>query len=164
MNGRYVLALVTAAAICVLALQRGGTANLNHRQQSSDDDLDEIEMRVSGFLRELINRSSDDAVDELLVGSPLERDEKKTTQLKDQVQASKKTYGEFLRQEQLELKRVGGSIIRAVYVLHCRRYPVIWRMTFYRATANGDWALVELRYDTDYDSLPSTRPAPALPL
>jgi len=162
MKGRYVLALILAAICLVFAVQSHITAEMNNFQPPPggplDDDVAKIGTRVANFLRELVNGRTDEAVNDLLERSPLERDGEKLAQLKIQIDQSEQRFGKFLRGEKLRLERLGGSMIRAVYVLHCRQYPVIWRMTFHRDDTSRDWVLVAMSYDTKYDDVPATEP------
>lgn len=156
------IALIAATFGLVIAIQPHITAQINNFQPAAngplDDDLSQIGTRVATFLRELVNGRADEAVDDLLERSPLERDAEKLSQLKIQINQSEQQFGEFLRGEKLRLERLGGSMVRAVYVLHCRQFPVIWRMTFYRDEMTREWVLVALSYDTNYDDVPATEP------
>ncbi len=158
MRGRTIFALLIAEVGRIFAVQTGGTANMNQLQPAADKELANIDMRVSDFMAEVINRRADTAIDTLLMGSPLARDEKKLSQLKTQIKQGELRYGEYLRQEKMQLEWISISMIRSVRVMHCRRYPVIWRMTFYRSSPTGEWVLVSLKYDTNYDSLPAAEP------
>ena len=71
-----------------------------------DDDVSEIGTRVATFLRELINGRTDEAVNDLLERSPLERDGEKLAQLKIQIEQSEQRFGKFLRGEKLRLEPI----------------------------------------------------------
>ncbi|TWU07380.1 hypothetical protein CA54_57860 [Symmachiella macrocystis] len=160
MQGRYLFALILVAICLGFAIQPHITAEMYNFQPPPgtplDDDVSDIGSRVATFLRGLVNGRTDEAVNDLLEGSPLEQDGEKLAQLKIQIDQSEQQFGKFLRSEKLQLEPIGGSIIRAVYVLHCRRFPVIWRLTFHRDDATREWVLVALSYDTKYDDVPTT--------
>ena len=163
MKGRYLLLLLFAAICLVFAIQSHIPAEFNAMQPPPgtplDDDLSRIGTRVATFLRELVNGRTDEAVNDLLERSPLERDGEKLAQLKIQIDQAEQRFGTFLRGEKLRLERLGGATIRAIYVLHCQQYPVIWRMTFHRDETTREWVLVSLSYDTNYDDLPAMESA-----
>ena len=159
MKGRYLFALFTAAACLALAVPHATTAN-NLMQAGGngalDDELAKANSRASAFLRDVVNGRTDEALNDLLIDSPLERDPEKLTQLTyGQLEMR---FGEFLRGEKLTLDRIGGSMIRGVYLMHCQRFPIVWRLTFYRDDATGEWIVISLSYDTQYDKLPAVEP------
>lgn len=161
MKGRYLFALIAAAVCLALAVPHATTAN--HLMQAGgngplDDDLAKANSRASVFLRDVVNGRTDEALNDLLIDSPLERDPEKLTQLNYEIGQLEMRFGEFLRGEKLILERIGGSMIRGVYLLHCQRFPIVWRITFYRDDATGDWVVISLSYDTQYDKLPAVEP------
>lgn len=122
-----------------------------------DDTLLRIELRARNFLEGISKANVEPAVDELLVRSPLLKDEPQVTQLKQGIRKGLDRYGKFLRIEKLKVSRIGRSVVRCVYLYHCQEYPVAWTFTFYRSDEEQPWNLISLRYGLEYDTLPSTQ-------
>lgn len=122
---------------------------------AQDDEL-RLGQRTRAFLEAIAAGESDTALEELLVRSPLAKDEQRVTQLKQGLERGLQRYGKFLRVEGLRVERIGRSLMRCVYLYHCEEYPVVWTLVYYRPTEEGTWNLVSLKFDVDFDSLPAT--------
>lgn len=153
MNVRKFAVLLIVFLLTWAMLYRGSQAQLNNNKLQ-EETLIRIGTRVEDFLSDVARDNVDDALDTLLARSPLLKDAKKVSQLKESVRREMPKYGVFMGVEQLKLERVGRSIVRCVYVYHCLDYPVAWNLTFYRSEEEGDWNLISLQFNVDYEKLP----------
>lgn len=147
-------AVLSIATLLVWAVLLTGIQAQNNKFQ--DDALVRIGTRVEDFLGEVGIDNADAALETLLTRSPLLKDSKKVSQLKDSIRREMQKYGAYMGVEQLKLEKVGRSIVRCVYLYHCQDFPVAWNFTFYRSEEEGEWALISLQFNVDYDKLPAT--------
>ena len=154
MKMRSLIILSIAVALCWVFSSRGSQAQLNNAALQ-DETLARVGGRVEDFLREIARDNVDEGIDDLLVRSPLLKDGKRVSQLKESIRREMQKYGVFMGVESLKLERVGRSIIRCVYLYHCQEFPVVWQATFYRAEEEGDWMLISLKFNVEYEKLPA---------
>ena len=128
-------------------------------QVPQDEVLRSLGTRVEEFLRDVEGADMRVSVETLLAGSPLvSSDMRRVRQLQDTIQRELPKYGTFQKVESLKIERIGTSIVRCVYLYHCKNYPVIWYFTFYKQAGKSDWVVIALKFDVDYDKLPATTP------
>jgi len=120
-----------------------------------DETLIRLGLRTRAFLEQLAEREVDDALDNLLTNSPLAHDEQQVAQLKSRVQRGLEQNGQFLRVEPVRVERIGTSMVRCIYLYHCRDFPIVWRLIYYRPTEELTWNVISLHFGLDYDSLPA---------
>jgi len=166
MKARYFFVLVPVVIGLLLSFQLTTTAEPNYLQPAGsgqiDEDLAEVGSRVSTFLRDLVGGRTESAFDDLLEASPLQNDAERVTQLKIQVGQFENRFGEAIRGEKIRLEPLGASMIRAVYLMHNEDFPVVWRVTFHRSDTTGEWRVVSISYDTNYEGLPASEAPPRL--
>ena len=138
--------------ICWTFVHRATQAQISNTKLQ-DEALSRIAIRIDDFLGEIANDDIDTAIDSLLVRSPLQKDTKKVSLLKDGIRREIPKYGAYMGLEQLRLERVGRSLVRGVYLYQCLDYPVIWNFTFYRSEDEGGWRLISLQFSVDYGKL-----------
>ena len=162
---RFTLSVFALFSLALI-FQSGTNAGMNQLQPvgKNQSQTEVAEIAVRDFLNELVEDRADKAVATLLEGSPLAQDAEKLKQLKEQIKRAKQLYGDFIQGEKIRIDRSGNSMIRTVHVLNCSRFPVIWRMMFYRSGPTEKWVVVSLRFDTDYENLPQAEPSLPLPL
>lgn len=126
-------------------------------QGASDEVLRSLGSRVEEFLRDVEGANMPNSVETLLTGSPLlNGDLRRVRLLQDTIQRELPKYGAFLKVESLKIERIGNSMVRFVYLYHCKNYPVVWYFTFYKQPGKSDWVVIALKFDVDYDKLPAT--------
>lgn len=129
------------------------------RAQGQDEVSRTLSGRVEVFLRDVEGDEMRGSLDRLLTGSPLVAgDLSRVRKLQDLIQQELPKYGAFSRYEQLKIERIGTSLVRCVYLYHCKNYPVVWYFTFYKPAGKPDWVVIALKFDVDYDKLPATPP------
>jgi hypothetical protein len=153
-----VLAVVALAAIVIS--QRGSQAQLSDR--ASDEVVATLTRRATDFLREVAKDDVEEGLRTLLTDSPLARDSSRITLIHDSVRREIPRYGIFLGAESLAAERIGKALVRITCLYHCEDYPVIWNFVFYRAVEDGDWVVISLQYNVEYEKLPAG-PAPRGP-
>lgn len=128
--------------------------------RAQDEALQRTGSRVEDFLRDVGRDEIDSAMETLLAGSPLLKpDSKRVHQLRETIRREIRKYGTFLgRVESLKLERVGRYMIRCVYLYHCQEYPVAWYFTFYKPEEGGEWVVISLKFNVEYEKLPATAP------
>lgn len=126
--------------------------------QGPDEVLQRTGTRVEDFLRDVGRDEVDSGIETLLAGSPLLKpDSKRVHQLRETIRREIRKYGTFLgRVESLKLERVGRYMVRCVYLYHCQDYPVAWHFTFYKPEESGEWVVISLKFNVDYEKLPAT--------
>lgn len=126
-------------------------------QGPPDEVLRSLGTRVEEFLRDVEGENMRTSVETLLIGSPLlTSDQRRVRQLQDTIQHELPRYGTFVKVELLKVERIGTSIVRCVYLYHCKNYPVVWNFTFYKKEGKSEWVVIALKFDVDYDKLPAT--------
>jgi hypothetical protein len=59
--------------------------------------------------------------------------------------------------EKIDSRRVATDLVVMKYLYKCERFPVVWYFTFYRSAAagaaNGQWAIVTIRFDAELEAL-----------
>lgn len=148
-----IVALTLAAA--GLWLGRNGLAQQNDALLQ-DDAATQIDERLDTFFRDVGKGDVKPALEDLLQGSPLNGGSKRVTDLRDAIRRELPKYGSFLGAEQVKLERIGRSVIRCVYLYRAQDFPVVWHFTFYHPEGSKDWTVIALKFDVDYDRLPSS--------
>ena len=99
------------------------------------------------------------AYEKLLETTPLGTEEDRA-KLVEETAKIKTTYGAYRGFTPVYTKRVGDDLIFMKYLYKCERFPVLWHITFYRASTNGDlgadsqpWQVISIRFDTNLDIL-----------
>ena len=128
-------------------------------QTSVDASRDlEFDTKIRDFFDTIKRGNSSLALEELLRQSPLDSSNASShlTELRNKIEEMKERFGEILRWEKYETKRIGEDIILIRYILKYERYPVIWTFTLYRKpsvsssiTNTNPWGLIELHFDTN---------------
>lgn len=146
--------LAVAGVALWLAMLRGGAAQLGNEPLGSD----RVAARAADFLTQVSVDNVGSGLDGLLARSPLARDAGRVEKLREGIVRTLARHGSFQRIERLKLERVGQSLVRCTYLYHCSDYPLVWRFTFYRPGDDplGDWMVIGLAFDVDYDKLPGS--------
>lgn len=115
-----------------------------------------LDQRVTTFFQALADRTNiREAVDQLIQGGPLERNNN-TDNLVQQADQFSARYGRFLESERVAMRSAGEDLILLTYLYKTERFPVVWRVAFYRrpdSNSNGEWRVVSLSFDTNYKLL-----------
>lgn len=159
---RRPLLIVLLLLFGLLLIKQVGTQAEMYRYQvgasNRSDQIAEIGNHVEEFFRDIREEQIDEGVETLLADSPLinvAEGVEQRAQLKRQIEQAERRYGKFLSSERVRIDRLSRSMIRAVYVLNCSQFPLVWRVTYYRSDAARKWVVVSVRFDTEYDTLPS---------
>lgn len=150
MRTRSLLLVVVVAGLCWMGLHRGGQAQLNSTKSPEES---RIALRVDDFLNAVAEDRVEAAVDNLLKASPLLKDTKRVSRLKESIGQELPKYGNFVDAEPIKLEKVGRSLIRSTALYRGTDYPVVWHFTFYRPLDDGEWTLVALQFNVDYEKL-----------
>lgn len=137
--------------VSLLAVWQGASAQLN--EGDPDESLQRLGRRINTFLVSIPKDELDEQFDLLIERSPLRKDYKKLTQLKDSIQRETARYGSFREVEALKLELHGQSLARGVYLYKCQDFPLVFDFTFYRASPGDEWGLIALKFHLDYDTL-----------
>lgn len=120
--------------------------------------------KIETFFEQLQSGSTMVAFDHLVLNSPLGA-VTAASQIGDMrarlEESMDSLCGAILGWERHSSKRVGLDIAVTRYILKCENYPMIWTFTFYRkpgaasptATNSNPWTLIEMRFDSNLDSL-----------
>ena len=127
---------------------------------AQDDDARRLTDRVDLFFENLANPNSTPTAvfKELLAGSPLASPNSgELLALLAEYEKLEPRYGEFLDADELDVRRVGNSLIFLTYLYQSERFPVVWRFAFYRPPSDEpggpDWFIVRLSFDTNIEDL-----------
>lgn len=156
MRTRILCVLALVALGTVVASQRGGQAQLSDR--ADDEVVAPLNRRATDFLREVAKDDAEEGLRTLLTGSPLARDSSRVGLINDSIRREIPKYGIFLGAELLTAERIGKALVRITCLYHCENYPVVWNFVFYRAVEDGEWVVISLQYNVDYDQLPAGAP------
>jgi hypothetical protein len=150
MKTSFTIPLSVALAIAWLTL---GNLRAQPEGVATDQTLAQLADRVDDFLRRVGRNEVKDAVDSLLEESPLRDNFTRVTELRDAIRRELPKYGVFMGAENIRTERVGRSMIECVSIYKGLEYPVVWRFTFYRPDSTGNWVVVAVRFDVNYDRL-----------
>jgi hypothetical protein len=119
-----------------------------------------LNVRVSQFLEGVSADDAQKALNELLSGSPLKKQDDAIKKLVEETKALRTKYGRYLAFEKISAKRVGADLVLLKYLYKCENFPVVWHFTFYRPPAPGEaaaetgtWRVVIVRIDTNLELL-----------
>ena len=152
MQRRWLIYGVGVCLVCGIWGAKGGSAQLTGAKPV-DEALQRLGRRVADFLDEVGTENLEDSVDALLHRSPLLRDTKRVTQLKESMRKELRKYGSYTGVELLKTERIGKSLVRCVCLYQCEDYPVIWDFTYYRSSEDEDWSLISVQFHVDYEKL-----------
>lgn len=124
--------------------------------RSGDSQFSRQESDVVYFLDAISSGDVDEAYRALLEGSQIAAGQEAVVQLKEKTQLLGDNYGPFEGIEKIESRPVGQSLAMLTYLYKCRRYPVVWRFTYYRPNQGSAYRLIAVRFDTNLDALVST--------
>jgi hypothetical protein len=133
----------------VLASRGQETARTNDSQFSRQ------ESDVVYFLEAVSDGDVDEAYRALLEGSQIAAGQEAVVDLKQKTLLLGENYGQFEGIERIESRPVGQSLAMLTYLYKCRRYPVVWRFTYYRPNQGSTYRLIAVRFDTNLDALVS---------
>lgn len=115
--------------------------------------------KLAVFFENIKSDSVGTAYEELLGTTQLGTEEDRA-KLEDETAKIKTIYGAYRGFKPVYTKRVGDDLIFMKYLYKCERFPVLWHITFYRASTNGDlgadtqpWQVISIRFDTNLDIL-----------
>lgn len=111
------------------------------------------------FFENVKSGSIGTAYEELLGTTQLGTEEDRA-ELEKMTAEIKTIYGAYRGFAPVYTKRVGDDLIFMKYLYKCEKFPVLWHITFYRASTNGDlgtdsqpWQVISIRFDTNLDIL-----------
>ncbi|MDP6443944.1 MAG: hypothetical protein QGG36_01720 [Pirellulaceae bacterium] len=140
------------AALAVLA----GANLVAHRAVAQDDpEIKDLHRRSMKFLGDISQKENvAGALQELLKGGPLEKSDA-VQKLTPNVEQFDEVYGALLDQERISYKRVGKDLVLMKYLYKTERFPVVWRINFYRPPQGADtgWVVIGASFDTDLRKL-----------
>lgn len=144
--------LPLGVAVC-LAWMTWGSLHAQQEVAPDDETATQISERVDDFLRRVGRGEVKDAVESLLAESPLRENFARVNELRDAIRRELPKYGPFLGAENIRTERLGRSLLECVALYKGQEFPVIWRFTFYRPDTAGEWVLVAVRFDVNYERL-----------
>jgi hypothetical protein len=129
--------------------------------EKGDPIFDPLDARVKQFLEEVSMGNTAAAYKQLLAGSPLSRQAEAVQSLVDKTGRLKTEHGEYRSFERISGKRVGEDVVVLAYLYKCEHFPVVWRVTFYRAPSRGSggaesagpWRVIAVRFDGEVEPL-----------
>jgi hypothetical protein len=131
-------------------------------QTTSEDDaavMGAITQRVESFFGHLKNPSVNAAntFSDLLADGPLDDQPEQLKAFVDSYGKLEAPYGRFLDAKQVGVKRVGDDLTFLTYLYETERFPIVWRIAFYRPPIESlerpDWFVVHLSFDTKLEQL-----------
>ncbi len=152
----------TAAAVCALWLIASVPALAQDpTKPAADPVVDRLAGKASYFLERVGARDEQNALTELLEGSPLAKKVAAVQSLAEKSAQLQDKYGDFQEAEQIAAKRVGRDLVLLRYLFKCKNFPVVWYFTFYQdfsrtsaGSADQDnWILIAVRFDTQVETL-----------
>jgi hypothetical protein len=127
--------------------------------QEPDPVVKACQGELAVFFENVKSGSIGTAYEELLKTTQLGTEEDRA-KLVDETGKIETTYGAYRGFKPVYTKRIGDDLIFMKYLYKCERFPVLWHITFYRASTNGDlgagsqpWQVVSIRFDTDLEIL-----------
>jgi len=154
------------AGLCLAGLTSFLPMQLVWAQERSvalEPDLETLTDRARDFLQDVSAGQIKAAYQTLLAGGPLEARVDDITRLVEETGRLEKERGKFWELEPLSSERIGNDVVVVRSLYKCERYPVVWRMTFYRtfkagsATGSPTWTVIGVRFDGDLDQLATSR-------
>jgi len=133
---------------------------LSTSASGQEDDSRRLAEKVEQFFESLASDNQPDAVfNDLLTGSQLASERSEQLQkLLEEYGKLEVRYGKFLEASELDVRKVGDSLIFLTYLYKSERFPVVWRFVYYRPPSDQpegpDWFVVRLSFDTRIDDLP----------
>lgn len=126
-----------------------------------EDDERRLAAKVKSFFENLANENStpEAVFRDHLTNSPLAGPQSaaKLLALIDEYKKLEPRYGPFLEASELEVRRVGSSLVFLTYLYQSEQFPVVWRFVYYRPPSNEpegpDWFVVRLSFDTKIEDL-----------
>ncbi len=101
------------------------------------------------FFRLLQDGKVPEAYDQLFLGSQFPAKKPEEVELaKTQTAAGLPLYGNILGVELIREEKIGGAIVRLVYLLKLELAPTVWEFYFYRPKA--DWFLVNVKFNDQF--------------
>lgn len=145
-----------AAALLVLIGVKAGSA-----QEPSDPAIELLEGQLVTFFDALGRGEAPKAFSELLLDSPLAKEDQAIQSLVKGVGTLKDRCGEYRTYERLSARLVGTDLAVFRYLYKCENYPVAWYFVFYRppprngvgSEGTSRWRVISVRFDTDMESL-----------
>lgn len=156
MNVRPKSIAAVAAAMLVLVGTKAGLA-----QEPSDPAIELLEGQVVTFFDALGRGEAARAFSELLLNSPLAKQDQAIQSLVNDIGILKDRCGEYRECERLSARLVGTDLAVFRYLYKCENYPVAWYFVFYRpplrngvgSDSTSRWRVISVRFDTDLESL-----------
>lgn len=111
----------------------------------------EPKVMASEFFANLSESEVDKAFTVLTDGSNLAKRERDLTLFRERTRQVMDDYGKIAGYELLEEKQAGANLLRLTYVSLAERYPLRWRLYFYKARAN--WEIIDMRVDDNLKAL-----------
>jgi hypothetical protein len=103
------------------------------------------------FFERLSAEKVDEAFNSLTAGSNLAKREKDLTLFRERTRQAMDDYGKIAGHELLEEKQAGANLLRLTYVSLAERYPLRWRLYFYKA--RDQWEIIDIRVDDNLKAL-----------
>jgi hypothetical protein len=149
------------ATLLLASVFLGGAPSAAAEDESAFTDpvVAKLNDRVLRFLNEIAERRETDAFRDLLSGSQLAEQTAAVKTLVDRSKELAERYGAYRESEAVGGKRVGKDLVLLKYLYKCEKFPVVWRIAYYRdasrTTANSDdaWVVISVRFDTQLDQL-----------
>ncbi|MCL4192519.1 MAG: hypothetical protein KJZ87_12375 [Thermoguttaceae bacterium] len=156
MNARPKSIATVAAALLVLIGVKAGSA-----QEPPDPAIELLEGQVVTFFDALARGEAPKAFSELLLDSPLAKEDQAIQSLVKGVSTLKDQCGEYRQYERLSARLVGTDLAVFRYLYKCENYPVAWYFVFYRppprngvsSESTSRWRVISVRFDTDMELL-----------
>lgn len=131
---------------------------------AQEDDSRRLAEKVDQFFENLANPNStatavfNELLDGSLLASP--QSSEKLLALLDEYKKLEPRYGAFLEAKEVDVRRVGNSLIFLTYLYKAEQFPVVWRFVYYRPPSDEpdgpDWFVVRLSFDTKIEDLAAT--------
>jgi len=124
----------------------------------TDPVLKSLDAKVASFLEGVSGGQAQSALNDLLIGSQLLKQQEALKDLTARINELEEKYGKYRGFEQIAGKRIGQDLVLMRYLYKCAEFPVVWRVTFYRppggtAADTGTWRVVAVRFDTNLEKL-----------
>lgn len=104
-----------------------------------------IAERAEAFFQALAQNRVTEAYTGLMEGSEMADDTDQIQLLHDRTREAIELFGPIRGYDYLGADRVGGHLVRANFLSLGERFPLRWRLYFYRV--RDDWRLIDIRVD-----------------
>ena len=106
---------------------------------------------ADAFFAEVMKGQTPTAFAKLIEGSPIKQQPKVIDQLRRDFDNVHAGFGKFLGPEMLREERLGGSLVRYVYLMKMEQHVTVWEFYFYKPKSS--WFLAQVHFNKVFNDI-----------